>query len=494
MSKNAFTPIDLAADDTVRAEYRFCRAQKDAADANTFQIRMSSEWPAEQEARAEHVKLGIVKKEGDSYLEILSHNEGDIDLSRFGGDARAPLLDEHFDKRHIGYVKSAAVSKDKALRGMVTFDNTNDLSVIRRKQVEAESRPYFSLGYKHTRYLGPQTLEDGSIAHKFAFKALEVSSVAVPADPTARKGRAGSAKKDVHCIRCGDPYMRSEVNADGVCPDCVASETPARTEDPEDKDMHSFSALDYRKKNKEGTRVSEDPEDHDMRVSHTDMHNHLRTALDSHPDFKRKRDNGDMHSDFRIHDIHSYHGDGDQGHVAYVESPSWSGKYHQVDFSYDDGEAEINEVTPVEPKMTFEAVDRGLSPDGRLIRKADKKPYGNVKYADPGLQKDGKARYPVDTAEHAKAAWSYINQAKNEAKYSSGDLAKVKSKIKAACKKFGIEITDSKEKKSEATRETGRAEPLVLRITRAGTEPIVIPLEEKEGTRARIDLSKILAA
>src|SRR5215471_3695825 len=74
-----------------------------------------------------------------------------------------------------------------------------------------------------------------------------------------------------------------------------------------------------------------------------------------------------------------------------------------------------------------------------------KKPYGDVEYADPGYQSDKKKRYPVDTEEHARAAWSYINQAGNASAYSSEDLAKVKAKIKAACKKFGIEIAASED-------------------------------------------------
>lgn len=73
---------------------------------------------------------------------------------------------------------------------------------------------------------------------------------------------------------------------------------------------------------------------------------------------------------------------------------------------------------------------------------ADKKPYGNVDYADPGYQKDGQKRYPIDTAEHVRAAWSYINQGDNAAQYSSADLAKVKGRIRAAAKKFGIQISD----------------------------------------------------
>jgi HK97 family phage prohead protease len=77
-----------------------------------------------------------------------------------------------------------------------------------------------------------------------------------------------------------------------------------------------------------------------------------------------------------------------------------------------------------------------------------KQPYGDVPYADPGYQKDGKKRYPIDTAAHAKAAWSYINQGDNAAQYSAGDLAKVKAKIKAAAKEFGIEISDEQQQEN----------------------------------------------
>lgn len=69
---------------------------------------------------------------------------------------------------------------------------------------------------------------------------------------------------------------------------------------------------------------------------------------------------------------------------------------------------------------------------------APAKPYGKVTYADPGYQKDKKARYPIDTKEHVQAALSYIGKPSNASQYSSGDLAKVKAKINAAAKKFGI--------------------------------------------------------
>jgi hypothetical protein len=77
-----------------------------------------------------------------------------------------------------------------------------------------------------------------------------------------------------------------------------------------------------------------------------------------------------------------------------------------------------------------------------------KQPYGDVPYADPGYQKDGKKRYPLDTAAHAKAAWSYINQSDNASLYSAENLAKVKAKIMAACKKFGVDISSEQQQKS----------------------------------------------
>jgi len=60
------------------------------------------------------------------------------------------------------------------------------------------------------------------------------------------------------------------------------------------------------------------------------------------------------------------------------------------------------------------------------------------RYADPGYQKDGLKRYPIDTPEHVRAALSYIGQAKNAAKYDTDDLAAVKSAIYAAAKRMGI--------------------------------------------------------
>lgn len=89
------------------------------------------------------------------------------------------------------------------------------------------------------------------------------------------------------------------------------------------------------------------------------------------------------------------------------------------------------EVTPKDDDLDAIAEDDGT-------RAAGDKPYGDVEYADPGYQADKQKRYPIDTEEHVRAALSYIGQKDNSSKYDPEDLKKVKDKIAAAAKKFGI--------------------------------------------------------
>ena len=76
-----------------------------------------------------------------------------------------------------------------------------------------------------------------------------------------------------------------------------------------------------------------------------------------------------------------------------------------------------------------------------LMSRADQ-PYGNVDYADPGYQSDKKPRYPVDTEDHARAAWAYISKPENAGQYTPSQLANVKQRIRRAADKFGIELSD----------------------------------------------------
>lgn len=81
---------------------------------------------------------------------------------------------------------------------------------------------------------------------------------------------------------------------------------------------------------------------------------------------------------------------------------------------------------------------------GKEFAMADnpKEPYGDVQYADPGYQQDGKKRYPLDTEEHIRAAWTYINQADNAAQYKPEQLKAIKVKIAAAMKRIGADVAN----------------------------------------------------
>lgn len=112
-----------------------------------------------------------------------------------------------------------------------------------------------------------------------------------------------------------------------------------------------------------------------------------------------------------------------------------------------------------------------------------KEPYGSVAYADPGYQKDGKKRYPLDTKEHCHAAWIYINKAHNASMYTAAQLSKVKARIKAAAKKFGITISD--ESKASTTSEVvGNPEDAALsgtshRVSEQESAPVTRKAERK---------------
>ena len=63
--------------------------------------------------------------------------------------------------------------------------------------------------------------------------------------------------------------------------------------------------------------------------------------------------------------------------------------------------------------------------------------YGDVEFADSTNKK-----YPIDSPEHIRAAWSYINHKDNAAKYDADEVKTIKNRIKQAAKKQGVEIDE----------------------------------------------------
>jgi hypothetical protein len=101
------------------------------------------------------------------------------------------------------------------------------------------------------------------------------------------------------------------------------------------------------------------------------------------------------------------------------------------------GETELSEdeIIAAEDEVAVD-MEPALDEEGGTAQAADKskEPYGDVTYGDPGYQKDGKKRYPLNTPEHIRAAWNYIHQEKNAAKYTPAQVSKIKSRIVSAWK------------------------------------------------------------
>jgi hypothetical protein len=70
---------------------------------------------------------------------------------------------------------------------------------------------------------------------------------------------------------------------------------------------------------------------------------------------------------------------------------------------------------------------------------------GNVAFADLGYQEDGEKRCPLGTEEQARAAWAFIHMSDNAAKYTTGQLKKVKARIRAALNRHEVPVGMSDE-------------------------------------------------
>jgi len=84
-----------------------------------------------------------------------------------------------------------------------------------------------------------------------------------------------------------------------------------------------------------------------------------------------------------------------------------------------------------------------MANDSKIDRRDDVNPsegehkYGDVEFADRTNKK-----YPIDTPEHVRAAWSYINHKDNAAKYDADEVKAIKDRIRKAAGKHDVEISD----------------------------------------------------
>jgi hypothetical protein len=130
--------------------------------------------------------------------------------------------------------------------------------------------------------------------------------------------------------------------------------------------------------------------------------------------------------------------------LDFTRSPGVSGAF-----------ATLDDVTATESSSGGERVLIRESVEARamITEAANPKPYGSVRYADPGYQSDKVKRYPIDTKAHAKAAWSYVNQADNAKKYTAAQLKRIRARIKSALQKFGVNVANESSQMPEPLTE-----------------------------------------
>jgi hypothetical protein len=66
--------------------------------------------------------------------------------------------------------------------------------------------------------------------------------------------------------------------------------------------------------------------------------------------------------------------------------------------------------------------------------------YGDTRFADPTNKK-----YPIDTPGRIKAAWAYIHQPSNSAKYRPGERRTIISRIRQEAKRRKVTLPDPEE-------------------------------------------------
>lgn len=146
-----------------------------------------------EEART--VELAFSSEEPyDRYwgTEILDHAPSSVRLGRLKNGGA--LLLDHDPKRHIGVVEKVAIGDDRLGRAVVRFGRGAEAEAA-WKDVQDGIRRHVSVGYVIHRMVMTEEKEGHETYRVEDWEPLEVSLVAIPADPTVGVGR--SAEPDV---------------------------------------------------------------------------------------------------------------------------------------------------------------------------------------------------------------------------------------------------------------------------------------------------------
>lgn len=126
--------------------------------------------------------------ENKSYLEVLSHEPGDVDLS-YARDG-LPLLVGHDTREMVGLVVDVRVDDDKMMRGRVRFSRAARAQEIKQDFLDG-IRTKISVGYDYPAESYTEKAEKGQVTRRYTgWRPLEASSVPIPADYSVGVGRS----------------------------------------------------------------------------------------------------------------------------------------------------------------------------------------------------------------------------------------------------------------------------------------------------------------
>lgn len=165
------------------------------ADQDLFELSISSESPVEREDWWS----------GRSWIEILSHDPADIDMSR--AELGLSFLRDHDVRKVDGIVDPVWIDEgDRQLKGLVRFSR-NPSGRELKTDVRDRIRRFISVGYiPKEALLVKEDKKTGVNTYKLRWQPAETSSVAVPADIEA--GVEGEVGRSL-------PYQRAAVGGRG---------------------------------------------------------------------------------------------------------------------------------------------------------------------------------------------------------------------------------------------------------------------------------------
>jgi HK97 family phage major capsid protein/HK97 family phage prohead protease len=128
-----------------------------------------------------------------NFIEVLSHEDNAVDLSRMNSGAN--VLFNHDHDKVVGVVESAKIGADKKGRAVVRFGKSDFANQVWQDVQDGILRNV-SVGYKIMELKQTGTREDGAdIYTATSWMPFEVSLVSVPADPTVGINRSVEVKE-----------------------------------------------------------------------------------------------------------------------------------------------------------------------------------------------------------------------------------------------------------------------------------------------------------